>query len=312
MDTWLVRTLNLSDSLWARLRFRMVFYAPHWDKCGWFASTDGLNWHGTEWEGIGEECRFYCMWPDSRCGPSDAPPHKGVFFYLDSVPEIGDLTGLRDVRVGLRFSSHPLQVSSPQQNCPGFYGAYIDNLIVEHLPANRASSITTDPLSKWQWGLKNTGQSGGIAGYDVDAVRAWELLGTYPGIPMPEDPINPVVVAVLDDGVDLSHEDLQVLPGYDARYNPQSYYDETVDSRGEANPWDGHGTACAGIIGARKNFVGVAGVAPGVKILPVRIGSSPARAKGDVVFSSDAERADAVFWAVNHGARILSNSWGGA
>lgn len=315
MDTWLVRTVNLSDSLWARLRFRVAFYAPSTEKFGWYASSDGLNWHGNEWEGVGEKCRFYCVWPYDLCwrGLGTPPPNTGIFFYFDNVPEIGDLTGLRNVRVGLRFQSDGVMTAPSSGFCAeeNFYGLFIDNILIEHLPASRASSITTDPLSKWQWGLRNTGQSGGVSGYDTHAVPAWDFLGSLPYVFLPEHPSNPVVVAVLDSGVDLSHEDLNVLEGYDARYDPESYYGETVDSRGGAYPWDGHGTACAGIIGARNNSLGVVGVAPGVKILPVRIGSTPTWAEGKLIFATSAQTADGILWAVDHGARILSNSWGG-
>ena len=317
MDTWLVRTVDLSNSLWARLRFRMVFWAPSTETFGWFASPDGLNWHGTELEGKGDQRRFYCYWPfPGALWDPDPPSLKGVYFNLTSVPEIGDLSGLPNVRVGLRFQSDGSVTATPYTDLP-FYGVFLDNILLEHLPANRASSITTDPLSKWQWGLHNTGQSGGTPGYDIDAVRAWDLLQSVSGIAMPADPSNPVVVAVLDTGVDLAHEDLNVLEGYDARYHAGDAYRELQDSRGGANPCDGHGTACAGIIGARNNTKGVVGVAPGVKILPIRIASTNYIDYVDgclnvlLIFSTPAEIADGIVWAVNHGARVLSNSWGG-
>ncbi len=310
MDTWLIRNVDLSDSLWARLRFRLVFYAPRGEKIGWFASPDGSGWYGEEFEGSGEVGLFYCWWPFAGASwDPDPAPAKGAFFDLTRVPEIGDLTGQRNVRVALRFQSDASRTQPPRGLSP-FYGPYIDNLLVEHLPASRASSITSDPLSKWQWGLQNTGQSGGIPGRDLDAVRAWNLLRSVPGLFMPEHPSNPVVVAVLDSGVDLAHEDLNVLEGYDTRYDPSSPdWERRQDSRGGPAPWDGHGTSCAGIIGALSNTLGVVGVAPGVKILPIRIGSSYGPHQ-PVLFARPAQIADGILWAVNHGARILSNSWG--
>lgn len=293
----------------------MVFSAPETERFGWFASPDGLNWHGKELEGPGQIV-FYCYWPIPNVDPrfQDPPSNMGLYFDLTNVPEIGDLTGLPNVRVGMRFQSDG-SVTEPLYM--PFYGVFVDNLILEHLPANRASSITTDPLSKWQWGLHNTGQSGGTCGYDIDAVRAWDLLRSS-GLAMPADPSNPVIVAVLDAGVDLTHEDLNVLEGYDARYHASDNFREYQDSKGGAKPCDGHGTACAGIIGARNNAVGVVGVAPGVKILPVRIASTYIEyvegelnlAMMKLFFSSPAEIADSIVWAVNHGARVLSNSWG--
>ena len=67
---------------------------------------------------------------------------------------------------------------------------------------------------------------------------------------------------------------------------------------------DAHGTNTAGIAAAvTNNSLGVAGVAPNCKIMPVRIfyGGS----------TNDAYIADAITWATSHGADVLSNSWGG-
>ena len=72
-----------------------------------------------------------------------------------------------------------------------------------------------------------------------------------------------VVVAVVDTGVDEGHEDLagRVLPGWDF-----------VDSDPYATDPNGHGTHVAGTIAAtRDNDIGVAGVAPDARILPIRV-----------------------------------------
>ncbi len=71
-----------------------------------------------------------------------------------------------------------------------------------------------------------------------------------------------VTIAIIDTGVDLTHPDLQanLLLGYDFVDN------DTVPQDG-----DGHGTNVAGIAAAALNGVGVAGVAPTAKILPVRV-----------------------------------------
>jgi subtilisin family serine protease len=71
-----------------------------------------------------------------------------------------------------------------------------------------------------------------------------------------------MIVAIIDTGVDLDHPDLRanLLPGYD-------FWDyDTVPEDG-----NGHGTNVAGIAAAALNGVGVAGVAPTAKILPVRV-----------------------------------------
>ena len=76
-----------------------------------------------------------------------------------------------------------------------------------------------------QWGLNNTGQSGGTPGLDINAEQAWTITRGNPNIK----------VAVIDSGVDLTHPDLQanLLPGYDAV--------RVADNLGGANgsPWLG-------------------------------------------------------------------------
>lgn len=103
-----------------------------------------------------------------------------------------------------------------------------------------------------------------------------------------------VTVAVIDSGVDLSHPDLgaNLLAGYD-------WGDQ------DANPQDaiGHGTRVAGIVAAaQNNGVGVSGLAPKAKILPVKV--SPG-SQGS--FSSDV-LAQAIRYAVDMGAQIVNLS----
>ncbi len=127
-----------------------------------------------------------------------------------------------------------------------------------------------------------------------------------------------VIVAVIDSGVDYFHPDLRNNIAVNAaEKNGRSGVDD--DGNGyiddvygydffndRANGYDdnGHGTHCAGIIAAEKNAIGVRGIAPRVKILPIKfLGKN---GSGD---TADAIRA--IDYAVSRGARILSNSWGG-
>lgn len=102
-----------------------------------------------------------------------------------------------------------------------------------------------------------------------------------------------VRVAVLDTGCDLDHPDLKanLLPG--------------VNLVGSGDPWDdnSHGTHVSGIIAAENNEIGMVGVAPHAKIIPVKVLDS--RGNGDLVTVSRGIR-----WAVDNGADLICMSLG--
>jgi subtilisin family serine protease len=77
------------------------------------------------------------------------------------------------------------------------------------------------------------------------------------------------------------------------------------DNEPQPGPLDSHGTACAGIIGAASNNGrGTAGIAWHCRILPIRI-------LGEGGFADTSAIADAFSCAVDQGAKVISNSWGG-
>lgn len=105
-----------------------------------------------------------------------------------------------------------------------------------------------------------------------------------------------VTLAVVDTGVDANHPDLQgrVLPGYDF-------------ANGDSDPSDdnGHGTAVAGTAAATgNNGFGVAGVAWGVSILPVKVMG----ANGSGSYSAI---ANGINYSADRGARVINLSLGG-
>tara|TARA_B100001059_G_scaffold183680_1_gene185116 strand:+ start:578 stop:10978 length:10401 start_codon:yes stop_codon:yes gene_type:complete len=118
--------------------------------------------------------------------------------------------------------------------------------------------LRTDPLYQYQWHLNNTGQknfaqSGGREGFDlnIDSV----IVDGYSG--------NGVVVAVLDEGLELAHEDLvdNIVSGsYD-------FLNSDTDPTNSNNDGD-HGTSVAGIIAAKGwNNKGGRGVAPNASLI---------------------------------------------
>jgi len=180
---------------------------------------------------------------------------------------------------------------------------------VEYVDANAAiHSLSTpnDPFFPGAWALDNTGQTGGTPDADIDAPGAWDL--TKGG---------GVIVAVLDSGVDYDHPDLFANIWSNPGEIPANGIDDdgngyVADHRGWAffngdnDPYDdgsGHGTHVAGIIAAMQdNSVGVTGVGPELRIMPLKIQSFQQ-------VGSVAAAIEAVHYATAMGASIMSNSW---
>lgn len=149
-----------------------------------------------------------------------------------------------------------------------------------------------DPYFPNQRALHNTGQwingHSGSTDADIDLPEAWTLtMG-----------IEDIVVAVIDEGITSNHPDL-----------PNTRQIRLEGSNfGAGNPDDpsptgnkNHGNACAGIIAATaNNEQGIAGVAPNCKIMPIRVDNT----------TSATQMANAIIFAVDNGANIISNSWG--
>lgn len=158
-------------------------------------------------------------------------------------------------------------------------------------PCLLSNPIKCNPLYSQQYYLKNTGQTGGTSGKDINIEVAWE---TTQGD-------STIVVAVIDDGVEHNHEDISsVLPGLSINY-PSGNGEPQLPSSADRKY---HGTACAGIIAGSDNNLGIKGVAPKSSILPVNI-FPYLPGYGE---ASPEEIADAIEWAANR-ADILSISW---
>ena len=105
-----------------------------------------------------------------------------------------------------------------------------------------------------------------------------------------------VTIAILDTGVDGTHPDLtgQMVPGW-------NFYDNNSNT----SDVHGHGTAVAGAAAARSNnAVGIASVAGGARIMPIRISDPNALAYWSTV-------AQGLNWAANNGARVANISFVG-
>jgi subtilisin family serine protease len=167
-----------------------------------------------------------------------------------------------------------------------------------------------EPRPEQQWALRNDGRNGGMKEADISAVQAW---ATTKGS-------DEIVVAVLDTGVEYTHADLlNNIWTRPASLKPYQDRDlGTVDDvhgynavGNDGDPLDdnGHGTNCAGIIGAEcGNDLGICGVNWKTQIMPLRF----ANAGG---FGSLADAVEAINYAIDRkqagvNIRVINVSWG--
>jgi subtilisin family serine protease len=134
----------------------------------------------------------------------------------------------------------------------------------------------TRPEYGFQWALDNWGQTGGIVDADIDAPQMWRMK-RHAGSEM--------IVAILDTGIDWSHEDLAAniwqnpgeIVGDGIDNDENNYIDDIrgwdfIENDNDPEDMVGHGTHVAGIIGAvGNNGKGICGVCWSVKLMPVRI-----------------------------------------
>lgn len=154
-----------------------------------------------------------------------------------------------------------------------------------------------------QWALKHVGLT-------ADKDSAWNLVGKSP---------SPVVVAVIDTGLDWNHLDfdwnnlwrnVKEIPGNGIDDDKNGYVDDVIGwdfFENDNTPWDldGHGTITAGIIAAHSNNgVGMAGINPHARLMVLRGLNSFGNTRASYI-------AKAIVYAVDNGAHIINLSLGG-
>lgn len=164
------------------------------------------------------------------------------------------------------------------------------------------ATATSDPELGQQWGLTAIGASAG-----------WAV----------SDDASSVIVAIEDSGVDYHHPDLAAsiwvnpleIPGNGIDDDQSGYVDDvnginTIRGDGDPDDDNGHGTHVAGILGAvRGNGIGGAGVAPGVRLLPVKfLGADGSGYLSDAIQGIEYLLA---LKARGENVRVLNASWGG-
>ncbi|MBE0595850.1 MAG: S8 family serine peptidase, partial [Desulfuromonadales bacterium] len=161
-----------------------------------------------------------------------------------------------------------------------------------------------------QWYMNGSGGINARQGWDLIDLNAEANLGS-------------VVVAVLDSGVDYTHEDLAGAMWINSGEIPNNGIDD--DGNGyiddvhgadviigpghpdSGNPMDrhGHGTHVAGIVGAVDNDRGIVGVAAGVQIMAVKAARSDGSLTAEAI-------ARGLYYAAEHGADVINMSFGGS
>jgi thermitase len=201
---------------------------------------------------------------------------------------------------------------------PNYIYSITDPAIQTSLLRNQihhSESIMDDPLFGQLWGLNNSGQNEpsssqpGRVGADINAFKAWSITKGS----------RQIKIAVIDTGVDYKHSDLKDniwvniqeklgKPGVDDDGN--GYVDDIhgydfANDDGDPIDGHGHGTHCAGTIGAlHNNTLGVAGVMSHVEIVAVKFLSDDGN--GD-----SASSIKAIDYATSLNVDLMSNSWGG-
>jgi subtilisin family serine protease len=154
------------------------------------------------------------------------------------------------------------------------------------------------------WGLRHIGFTSPSSGES-----AWSL---------ETGQTNPVIVAVIDSGIDYYHPDINPNTIWrNAAETPNGIDDDNdgyVDDligwnfvSDNNNPWDdaGHGTLVSGIIAAASdNGIGITGINWGARIMPLKVLNFSGAGRSSGI-------AEAIFYAVKHGARVINLSLGG-
>jgi Subtilase family len=184
---------------------------------------------------------------------------------IELATKINELAEGKGVTGGVQFENIPY--ISPLCGC-SCAGQEIVAIKKGDCSPSTVAIIPNDTFYPQQWGLQR-----------INAPSAWPLTEGDPN----------VVVAVLDQGVELAHPDLNLWP--------ISY--STITHTNNGAPVGNHGTACAGIIGARiDNALGVSGLAGKCRVMAIASNFA------------DTEVAEGLYFAADNGARVVSMSFG--
>lgn len=168
---------------------------------------------------------------------------------------------------------------------------------VELAHQQAARALPNDTLIASQWHLKYQGQSGAVAGTDVNIESVWNYPSGTSGTNAWRG--TGVRIGIVDDGLQTSHPDLST--NYEATYSHDWNGNDSDPNPSVSGTVNKHGTSCAGNAAARgNNGTGVSGTAPEATLTGMRLIAAA---------TTDSQEADAMGWH-NDVIAIKSNSWG--
>ncbi len=243
---------------------------------------------------------------------------RGIQLTVSEAKGVNIVEGLRVARVAPQDT---LQAVNALKSLP-------EVLYAEPNYVLRKQVVPNDPRFPEMYNLRNTGQSGGTAGVDIDAEPAWGITTGN----------RSIVVGVIDEGIDVNHPDLanniwmnsaevagngidddangfiDDINGWDFYHNDNTVFDGTTDT---SNQTDSHGTHVAGTIGAvGNNGIGVVGVNWQVSLMSLKFlgpdGGSNLQAIQAINYAKNMRDT----WISTNGVRganvrILNNSYSG-
>ncbi len=229
------------------------------------------------------------------------PGKEGTRYYLTDMlivrvlPRVGDPAAL--------FTSHGLVIHEECKGIPGTFVVRVTDkagknpLKVAHDLIRRSGVVYAEPNLMERYDLSSPGNRGtqNLQWHldQISARQAWAHANN--------NGIRDVVIAVVDDGCDLSHP---AFGGDGKIVHPKDFID------GDGKPWSDypnvesgkHGTACAGLVVAKEDTAGVTGVAPGCSFMPVRMTAIER-------MEIETRRVRNMFEAVGRHADVMSCSW---
>lgn len=217
--------------------------------------------------------------------------HAGetVFFRSGDIKKIESSCTVKNLYKIKRSSFYSFHADNADEliKCISAYGG---DSVLKDTPLNMEyKSEVSDRYIDNQWHLRNTGQTG-IAGNDAKVIDAWDYIESLELVPG-----KGVKIGVIDDAFDVHHPDMKgkFLIGLDLIDGDNYPY---IDDN------EPHGTCVSGVAAAvRNNGIGVAGVCPECRIVPVRASDKLGQTE---------KMAAAFNYLLDRGVHVISNSWG--